>query len=147
MDKKDRDNLEENVELWKDILIEDEPFDFAFLEKIILHKVNLMRDYYLTGKSRIAEQSLQRIVKEMTQVIEALERLLADRYLELEKELEIEWEENVNVEGVKEYKMHYLTDYQPEELKKFYQEAEVKRLKDRHLVYDTLRDCAPGWWD
>lgn len=147
MDKKDRDKLEENVELWKDILIEDEPFDFAFLEKIILHKVNLMRDYYLTGKSRIAEQSLQRIVKEMTQVIEALERLLADRYLELEKEPEIEWEEIKNTEGITEYKLNYQTDYRPEELNKFYQEADRKRMKDRHLVYDTLRDCAPGWWD
>lgn len=147
MDKKDRDKLEENVELWKDILIEDEPFDFAFLEKIILHKVKLMRDYYLTGKSRIAEQSLQRIVKEMTQVIEALERLLADRYLELEKEPEIEWEEIKNTEGITEYKLNYQTDYRPEELNKFYQEADRKRMKDRHLVYDTLRDCAPGWWD
>ena len=147
MDKKDRDKLDENVELWKDILIEDEPFDFAFLEKIILHKVKLMRDYYLTGKSRIAEQSLQRIVKEMTQVIEALERLLADRYLELEKEPEIEWEEIKNTEGITEYKLNYQTDYRPEELNKFYQEADRKRMKDRHLVYDTLRDCAPGWWD
>lgn len=147
MDKKEEKKLEENLALWKDILAEDEPFDYAFLEKIILHKVKLMRDYYLTGKSSIVEQSVQRIIKEMTQVIEALERLLADDYLELVRESEIEWEEIKNAEGITEYKLNYQTDYRPEELKKFYQEADAKKLKDRHLVYDTLRDCAPGWWD
>lgn len=147
MDKKDRDKLEESIELWKDVLIEDEPFDFAFLEKIILHKVKLMRDYYLSGASPLTEKSVRQMVKEMDQVITALERLLADRYLELEKEPEVEWEEIKNAEGITEYKLNYQTDYSPEELKFFYQKADEKRKKDRHLVYDTLRDCAPSWWD
>lgn len=147
MNKKEKKKLEENINVWKEILIEDEQYDYAFLEKMILHKVKLMREYYLSGQSPLHPERIRRIVEEMTIVIEALDRLLDDSYLQLDKDLEIEWNEVENTEGVKEYQLNYITDYKPEELRKFYQITEEEKKRDRRLVYNTLRDQAPSWWD
>lgn len=147
MDKKEKMRLEKNIHLWTDVLREDEHFDYAYLEIIILHKVKLMRNYYLSGASPIKQSTLDLIVDEMTLVIEALERLIADDYINIPTDQTGTWDKAKNGEPAKEYHLRYLTDVSPKVIKKIYEAAERDKKRDRHLVYDTLRDKATGWWD
>lgn len=147
MDKKEQARLEKNIHLWTDILRDDEPFDYAYLEIIILHKIKLMRAYYLSGASPLEQAAINLIVDEMTLVIEALKRLIADDYLDMPSNQPATWDEFENAESVKEYRLRYLTDLPPATIKKIYDQAERDKKRDRHLVYDTLRDQATTWWD
>lgn len=147
MAKKEQARLEENIRLWTDILRDDEPFDYAYLEIIMLHKIKLMRAYYLSGTSPLEQAAVSLIVEEMTLVIDALERLIADDYLDMPTDQPGARDESENAESVKEYHLRYLTDLSPAAIKKIYDQAERDKKRDRHLVYDTMRDQATSWWD
>lgn len=144
----EKEVLKSNLSAWEDILKDDHQWDFTFLEKVILHKVKLMRSYYQSGQSNIVQESVDRTIEEMTIVIEAFERLLENDYIDIPEGKEPKVEFNpIEGEKVSSIRFNYHDDYGPEELEKIYQKAEDKMLKDRALAYDTLRDKSPNWWD
>lgn len=147
MDRKEEENLNKNSKLWSNILKNDEQFDYSYLEIIILHKIKLMRKYYLSGESPIEQEAINRIVKEMTIVIKGLERLIADDYIKIPDGKEPEFLETEDDNGLILHEMTYHADFPKEKIEEIYKEADKNKLKDRHLVYDSLRDKATGWWD
>lgn len=145
----ENDNLDENINLWTDILKEDQQWDFTFLEKIILHKVKLMRDFYLNGESHIAQESVDRTVEEMTVVINALERLLEGDYIHFPEGKQPTHEFIPLEDDTKVSRMvfSYHPEFDSDAVEAVYLKARQEELKDRALVYDTLRDKSPSWWD
>lgn len=143
------ENLDKNVKLWKDVLTEDQQWDFTFLEKIILHKVKLMRDFYLEGNSHIEQESVDETVKEMTVAIQALERLLKNDYIQIPEGKRPKMK-TTPVEGSvasNRITWEYHPDFGEDKLDEAYRKAEEDERIDRALVYDTLRDKSTGWWD
>lgn len=143
-----KNNLEKNIELWSEVLKEDKHWDFTFLEKIILHKLKLMRKYYLDGNSIIVQETVDEITEEMTIVIEALERLLEDNYINFPegKSPKIKFKEDEET-SLSKIVFEYDPEFGSDKIDKVYEKAEENRKRDRALVYNTLRDKSPKWWD
>lgn len=142
------DTLEKNISLWKDVLKMDQQWDFSFLEGIILHKVKLMRAFYVEGQSHAVKESVDKTIEEMTVVIDALERLQKNDYIHFPEGLMPNYElEAEDDKGFSRIKIEYHPDFGTDKVDEVYQLAREKELRDRHLVYDTLRDKSPGWWD
>ena len=136
-----------NLKLWFDILKTDEQWDYVFLEKVILHKLKLMKDFYDSGQNyTVADDT----VKELNITINALERLLKSDYIHFPegKAPRIESTDNKNSnELFYELKTIYHEDFGKEDVEKVYRKAEEDEAKDRELVYKMLKEKSPSWWD
>lgn len=137
-----------NFKLWFDIIKNDEQWDYVFLEKVILHKLKLMRDFYDSGQNyTVADDT----VKELNITINALERLLNNDYIKIPKGKnpkmvfeEVDSDKNHPVSIVK---FIYADDFDSDAVDKAHKKAREDEMKDRELVYKMLRDKSPSWWD
>lgn len=137
----------DNMELWRDVIEEDRQWDFTYLEKIILHKVKLMRNFYLEGHSNVVQESVDKTIEEMTVVIEALERLVADDYIHYPEGMRPKYSFEQEEDSISRLKIEYHPEFGEDRVDELYKLADELRLKDRALVYDTLRDKSTNWWD
>lgn len=148
MNLEKKENLEKNIELWEDILKDDQQWDFSFLERIILHKVKLMRQFYLDGHSNLVQESVDRTIDDMTTVIDALERLKEQDYIQIPKDKQPILDfVSTEDKGISQMVFNYHSEFGPEKVDDVYKKAKEDEERDRALVYDTLRDNAPNWWD
>lgn len=136
-----------NLKLWFEIIKSDEQWDYVFLEKVILHKLKLMKEFYDSGQNyTVADDT----VKELNITINALERLIKNDYLDIPegKSPNMVFEE---IEGsehpVSRIKFIYSDDFDKNSVDKAHDEACKKELEDRELVYKMLKEKSPSWWD
>lgn len=131
---------------WLPILRSDEQWDYMFLEKVILHKLKLMRKFYESDQSY---SSPDKTIKELNITIEALERLLKGDYIHFPEgkapRLEIIDSE---LNGVfSELRTIYHEDFGEEMVNEVYSKSEKHEREDRRLVYKMLKNNSPSWWD
>lgn len=135
-----------NFKLWFEIIKTDEQWDYAFLEKVILHKLKLMKDFYDSGKNyTVADDT----VKELNITINALERLLKSDYIRFPKGKRPKMEiiDNDSNGLFSEMKTIYHEDFGEDKVDEVYRKAEEDEMKDRELVYKMLKEKSPNWWD
>lgn len=135
-----------NVRLWFDILKSDEQWDYVFMEKVILHKLKLMKDFYDSGQNHTVADDT---VKELNITINALKRVIEDDYIRFPegKKPEIK---TVNMDGelfLHRVEISYHDDFGEEKVDEVYEKASKERSEDRETVYRMLRDKSPNWWD
>lgn len=135
-----------NFKLWFDVIKNDEQWDYVFLERVILHKLKLMRDFYDSGQNyTVADDT----VKELNITINALERLLKGGYINFPegKAPRLEVIDDGTNGLFSELKTVYHDEFGKEEVDEVYRRAEEKELQDRELVYKMLKERSPSWWD
>lgn len=140
-----------NIILWLDILKSDEQWDYVFLEKVILHKLKLMKNFYDSGQNYTTADDT---VKELNITINALERLINDNYIHFPEGKEPKIEESIckdtkSTTDSEVYKLKtvYHEDFGEEEVDNVYRDAKDQELKDRKLVYEMLEKNSTKWWD
>lgn len=135
-----------NLRLWFEIIKTDEQWDYVFLEKVILHKLKLMKDFYDSGQDyTVADDT----VKELNITIDALERLLKSDYIHFPegKAPKLEVLDNESNGLFSELKTTYHEDFGEEMVEEVYRKSEEDEMKDRELVYKMLKEKSPSWWD
>lgn len=136
-----------NFRLWFEIIKIDEQFDYMFLERVILHKLKLMKSFYDSGQNyTVADDT----VKELNVTIDALERLLKSDYIKFPKGRAPRMRvlESDKSNGLfSQIETEYHKDFGEEKVDEVYRKAEEDEQKDRELVYQMLRDNSPSWWD
>lgn len=135
-----------NFKLWFEIIKTDEQWDYVFLERVILHKLKLMKDFYDGGHNyTVADDT----VKELNITINALERLLKNDYIRFPegKRPRMEVVDNDSDSLFSELKTIYHEDFGEDKVDEVYRKAEEDEMKDRELVYKMLKEKSPSWWD
>lgn len=148
-----------NVFRWSPIIISDREWDQSYLLIILRAKIKHMHTHHDKARSFVgAEQEIER----MQQVIEALDRLLAEQYEEqsvtdvyrkwgephyVKRPVESHpgcyelatWYENVKTE--------HDAELCEQQLEQAYKTADKARQDDLDFVCDTLKKHLYDWWD
>lgn len=135
-----------NLIKWLPILKKDEQWDYMFLEKVILHKLKLMKDFYDSGQNyTVADDT----VKELNITINALERLLKGDYIHFPegKAPRMEVLDSESDGLFSELQTIYHEDFGEEMVNEVYRKSEKDEREDRELVYKMLKENSPSWWD
>jgi len=145
---------------WLPILWRDEQWDCSFLLDILEHKLELMETYFRGERSHVLDNL--EITEQIHMARAAIQRLNADRYLQLET-LEhnalygptdlVEVPYDDCEEGWAEFELKYvdLPEDQQEEAHADFQRcariAERKRRRDWGLLWMTIFEHGESWWD
>ena len=136
-----------NIKRWWPILLRDEQWDNGFFEDIIEHKLRLMKDFFESDDTHIAQGEVDKILKEINTALGALERLDEDAYDDLPEGFQPEHRFVKNDDDSYYLDTIYHPDFQKQDVFNHFIEGEKKRQADYDLLYDTLKKHSRGWWD
>jgi hypothetical protein len=131
---------------WFPVIWRDRDYDYEFLFLLISFKLDRMERYFVYQASYVG---VEEVVAQIQTANLALKRLIADEYgSELFTKVRDEWREVTlypEYEGA-EYDVSAQQAYNVA-VKQCLQQEDALRKKDLKLVFNTLRDHSPSWWD
>lgn len=142
-----------NLKNWWPIIVEDNQFDSEYIDEVLLHKLKLTRDWWVSGEYSIVEEQAEKTIQELNEVIEVYERYLREDYFKIPKELEPEHHfKRVDTEESGRNKRYTLEVTYPKGsssdlVNNYYKEGLKKKDADRKFIYNTIRDKGERWWD
>jgi len=132
---------------WIPVIWNDRDWDWLFLLKILRHKLNNDRNYYIKFGIHLRKDKQ---IRDMKVCVNLLDRLIADEYDDIyQKELEKKWGDYEGVfclsrVGVvtEEDRKQYNKD-----CKKAFEKADYAKKQDLELLFTIMKKKLFSWWD
>ena len=150
-------NIFHNLHYWLPLIIKDRDWDFAYLEEMLTHKLEGMRNFYQGGVNVWSAEAPQ-VVAELNEILEIFKRIEEDNYEEAIDPHFNDWIKN----GKKHFKeiidedgtTHHIFDTgeiwtEEEEAKRdeVYKQAEINKQADYDKAYGLIAKNIRKWWD
>ena len=126
-----------NTWRYRRILLNDNDFDFGYLEDIILQKLEFMAKYFRTA----------RIVEGEEKYYEEINLCLKIGKIAFEKEEDFNEEKYINIRNSKRFIKVTLDEADPEHKTINLYKKYLRNLKARNLFYKIISERSNGWWD
>jgi len=128
---------------WKDVVKNDQDYDEINLVKIIVRKLELMKEYFSEDDCNIGDT--KDVVVGLTYTIALGRRLIENRFSDKAHEAFEKHATYIRENGV----MRIVFDTQDgeEECHRESKLAEEERIKTEHEFWDTIKKNWRSWWD
>ena len=138
-----------NLKLWFPILVDDQQWDDYYLHRVVYHKLSLMKDFYESDKPMAVEEHTDRVIKEINEVLEPLNRIIEDDYIKFPEGMEPEMF-SIKKEDDSEFytlEIKYHEDFGRGEVNEVYRKSEEDKDNDLKEAYKKIGENSEKWWD
>ena len=108
-----------------------------------------MKDFYESDKPMAVEEHSQEVVKEISEVLEPLNRVIEEDYIHFPEGMEPKMIFH-EIEGDSEYstlEIVYHDEFDKEKVNEVYRKSERDKEEDLKKVYKNIGENSENWWD